>query len=142
MDKEELRQENIKKEITKNTIDFLIWKFEHLLLGLDTELYKFKGKEKERCILSIRNFIDYRIKEKIIDDKKLWNLLIEINKSKLDTFKEVERIFSKLFNISNGKSQAYSRYYAAKRKEAFIKQREESIKQAEKALKECLKRWK
>lgn len=74
------KQERIQIEITTNTVRYLLHQFDKLLLGLDTKKYEFGSVlEKKRKIKAIRDFTDYRIKEKIIDkESDLWKLLKEI----------------------------------------------------------------
>lgn len=121
-------QSRIEKEIAQNTISFLLKKFDDLLLGLDTRELRFKNKEEEnRLTSSIKNYTSYRLREKIIKDKSLWNLLEEINTS-IITKKSAKTFLKKLYESSKYPntphlSSIYSRYLRIKSKESNQKKR-------------------
>ncbi len=128
---EDKDRERIRIEITTNTQKILLFHFDQLLLGLDTKKEAFGSeKEKQNKIKAIKNFVGYRLKEKIIDSSsELWKLIKEIDKADL-VDKETDRKFlfrlmkmnhSRLFIGSLGlkSKEAYkiSNYHKQKAKE-------------------------
>jgi|SRR3989344_3591742 len=93
--------QKIQTEITQNTIKSLFSKFDKLLLGTDTKEYGFKSlAEKELKIKEIKILVDYRLKEKIINQKSdLWKVLCEIKTKDIGKKEISVKILEKLFLI-------------------------------------------
>lgn len=112
-------KERIKKEITENTLNILLRYFDSLLLGLDTDKYRITDAERKRKIVAISNFVNYRLKEKIIDESgALWNVLEEIASSDLEDLKTIKGIFLKLMNLNS--RRIFTGNYHLKSKEAIL----------------------
>ncbi len=96
------KKDRIHIEITENTIKYLLYQFDQLLLGIDTNKYAFGDQEeKEDKIKGIKNFANYRIKENIVEpSSELGQLLREIQKKDFSEKEEAERILLKLINLS------------------------------------------
>lgn len=138
-------QERIEKEITLNTINILLKKFDDLLLGMDTKEHKFKTKqEKNRLITSIQNYISYRLKEKIIQNQELWHLLKEITQINLSSKRKSQqflKILMKLKNTSPFPTSMYLKSPHSKylRNKAIEESRKANQKKGESVIKDFFK---
>ena len=93
------KSESAVKEAVSNTVEELIAKFDKLLLGLNTAHYAFKSdEEKEQLIKRITNYVNYRLKDlKDFKDTQIYKLLLKISKTDYQNIKQLEDIFSKVW---------------------------------------------
>lgn len=94
-------EERICKEITINTQKILLFHFDQLLLGLDTHKGKFVNeKEKQNKIKAIKNYVKYRVNEKIIDpNTELWAIVKEIEKADLEDKESNKKFLYRLIKM-------------------------------------------
>jgi|SRR3989344_7180749 len=95
------KEERIRIEITNNTLRSLLFEFDGLLLGLDTSKYSFESSlDKNIKIKKIKNFVEYRLKEKVIDQNgDLGMLMKEIKNGNIGVKKTARGILKKLIHI-------------------------------------------